>query len=264
MERPFDSDGILLEKQGHVYTITLNRPDELNTISSQTIDLLNKVLSLAETDEQCRVLILAAKGRVFSAGGDLKKFDQSMDPVSAMDFSDKLNKLIIYLASFPKPTIAAVHAPVVGGGLGLVLAADIIAASDRASFSFVHRNMGLIPGGGCSYLLPRRVGLAKAKEIYFTGAKLNANEALTCGLVNMVVPTSEFTHEVYKLASRIATGPPGAMALGKALMDSSFDRDMVSALREESLALSHGILTRDHQEGVRAFMEKRKPVFTGK
>ena len=168
------------------------------------------------------------------------------------------------LAELPKPVIAAVNGAATGAGMNVALAADIAIAAEGVKFSEIFGNVGLAPDVGGTYLLPRVVGRAKAKEIVMTYRMIPAQEALELGIVNQVVPAEELEPTVRALAERIAQGPTFALALGKKLINRSFEVDIRTALDMECMAQSLAGNSRDHQEGVAAFFEKRKPNFQGK
>jgi 2-(1,2-epoxy-1,2-dihydrophenyl)acetyl-CoA isomerase len=175
-----------------------------------------------------------------------------------------MNRVILELVNFRAPTLARVDGFAVGAGCNLALACDLIIASDRARFGQVFSKIGLVPDGGGSYLLPRLVGLAKAKELVFTAEVIDAAEAFRIGLVNRVVPAGELARTVGELAGRIAAGPPKVLALAKRLLNRSASLDLAGALDLEAFSQAIAIESEDHQEGLRAFFEKRAPKFTGR
>jgi 2-(1,2-epoxy-1,2-dihydrophenyl)acetyl-CoA isomerase len=175
---------------------------------------------------------------------------------------ESLNRFVIRLFEFPKPTIAMVDGFAVGAG-NIALGCDLLIASDRARFGEVFAKIGLVPDGGGTWLLPRLVGLAKAKELVFSADIIDAAEALRIGLVNRVVPAAELEKTTRALAARIAAGPPGALGLAKVLLNRSATADLATSLGFEAYAQAQSVTTDDHAEGVRAFLEKRPPRFTG-
>lgn len=177
---------------------------------------------------------------------------------------EAMSRAVLALARFPTPTIAMVDGFAVGAGCNLALACDVIVASDRARFGEVFARIGLIPDGGGIYLLPRRVGLAKAKELCFTADILEAAEAGRIGLVNRVVPAAELHTQAITLARRIADGPPRAHAMAKWLLDRSLALDLETSLTWEGLVQGMMIESEDHREGLAAFFEKRTPRFRGR
>jgi 2-(1,2-epoxy-1,2-dihydrophenyl)acetyl-CoA isomerase len=176
---------------------------------------------------------------------------------------EAINRAIMALARFRAPTIAMVDGAAAGAGCNLALACDLVVASDRARFGEVFARIGLIPDAGGTHFLPRRVGLARAKELVFTADIIDAREAERIGLVNRVVPAADLEGETYALARRIADGPPRVLAAAKALLDRAPGLDLESALHWEALTQGAMIAAADHREGLRAFFEKRPPRFTG-
>ena len=174
------------------------------------------------------------------------------------------NRFTVALAELPKPVIAAVNGAATGAGMNVALAADIAIASDKAKFSEIFGNVGLVPDVGGTYLLPRVVGRSKAKEIVMTYRMISAQEALALGIVTQVVPDEELDSVVTDLARKISEGPTFALALGKKLINRSFEMDIRAALDMECMAQSLAGNSQDHKEGVAAFFEKRKPCFQGR
>ena len=256
---------ILLDRTAGVTTVTLNRPEE----ARNAIDLVMRrellgALDDLESDATTRVVILTGAGGHFSAGGDVKTMAAKRQTAAAGRARvESLNRFVIRLFEFPKPTIAMVDGFAVGAGCNIALACDMVIASDRARFGEVFARIGLVPDGGGTWLLPRLCGLAKAKELVFSTDIIEAAEALRIGLVNRVVPATELTSATQALAARIAAGPPGALALAKALLNRSATVDLATSLGFEAYAQAQSVTTDDHAEGVRAFLEKRPPNFTG-
>jgi 2-(1,2-epoxy-1,2-dihydrophenyl)acetyl-CoA isomerase len=175
-----------------------------------------------------------------------------------------LNRFVLRLFHFPKPTLAMVDGFAVGAGCNVALGCDLVIASDRARFGEVFLKIGLVPDGGGTWLLPRLVGLSRAKELVFTADIIDAAEALRIGLVNRVVPAAELEPTTRALAGRIAAGPPQALGLAKFLLNRSATLDLRTALEFEAHAQSQAITSEDHAEGVRAFLERRPPKFSGR
>jgi 2-(1,2-epoxy-1,2-dihydrophenyl)acetyl-CoA isomerase len=217
-----------------------------------------------ESDPGTRVLILTGAGGHFSAGGDVKTMAaRRQTAAEGRARVESLNRFVIRLFEYPKPTIAMVDGFAVGAGCNIALGCDLVIASDRARFGEVFARIGLVPDGGGTWLLPRLVGLAKAKELVFSADIIDAAEALRIGLVNRVVRAAELESQTHALATRIAAGPPNALSLAKALLNRSATVDLATALGFEAYAQAQTITTDDHAEGVRAFLEKRPPRFTG-
>lgn len=256
---------ILLDRADGVATVTLNRPEARNAIDLVMRRELLAALDDIEADGAVRAVILSGAGGHFSAGGDVKTMAaRRQTAADGRARVESLNRFVIRLFEFPKPTIAMVDGFAVGAGCNIALACDMVIAADRARFGEVFARIGLVPDGGGTWLLPRLVGLAKAKELVFSADIIDAAEALRIGLVNRVVPAAELETTTRALAVRIAAGPPGTLALAKALLNRSATVDLSTALGFEAYAQAQAVTSDDHAEGVRAFLEKRPPHFTGK
>jgi 2-(1,2-epoxy-1,2-dihydrophenyl)acetyl-CoA isomerase len=254
---------ILVDRADGVATVTLNRPEARNAIDLVMRRELLAALDDLEAEAAIRVVILTGAGGHFSAGGDVKSMAAKRQTAAdGRARVESLNRFVIRLFEFPKPTIAMVDGFAVGAGCNIALGCDLLIASDRARFGEVFAKIGLVPDGGGTWLLPRLVGLAKAKELVFS-ADIDAAEALRIGLVNRVVPAVELEKATRALAARIAAGPPGALGLAKALLNRSATVDLATSLGFEAYAQAQSVTTDDHAEGVRAFLEKRPPRFTG-
>jgi 2-(1,2-epoxy-1,2-dihydrophenyl)acetyl-CoA isomerase len=253
---------ILVEKSDSLATLTLNRPDARNAIDLVMREEIVAALDEMETDESTRVLIVTGSGQHFCAGGDVKTMQAKRQTAAeGRARVELLNRMVLRLVNFPKPTVAMVDGFAVGAGFNLALACDLIVASDRARFGQLFSKIGLVPDGGGTYFLPRAVGPAKAKELVFTADIIDAEEAWRLGLVNRVVPTGDLRQATLALAGRIAEGPPKVLALAKHLLNRSASVDLAGALELEAFAQSHALTSEEHQEGLRAFFEKRQPKF---
>ncbi|HEV8458988.1 MAG TPA: enoyl-CoA hydratase [Methylomirabilota bacterium] len=255
---------ILVDRADGVATVTLNRPEARNAIDVRMRAELAGAFDELEADETARAIILTGAGGHFSAGGDVKTMVKRHTAAEGRARVESLNRFVLRLFNFPKPTIAMVDGFAVGAGCNIALGCDIVLASDRARFGEVFAKIGLVPDGGGTWLLPRLVGLAKAKELVFTADIIDAAEALRIGLVNRVVPAPELEATTRALAARIAAGPPGTLALAKSLLNRASTTELAAALELEAFAQGQAISSEDHAEGVRAFLEKRSPKFQGK
>ncbi len=256
---------ILLEKSEAVVTLTLNRPEARNAIDLVMREEMVAALDEVEADESVRVLILAGAGEHFCAGGDVKAMRAKRHTAAeGRARVELLNRMVLKLANFPRPTLAMVDGFAVGAGFNLALCCDLIVASDRARFGQLFAKIGLVPDGGGTYFLPRLVGLARAKELVFTADLIDAQEAWRLGLVNRVVPAGDLRQATFQLAHRIAEGPPQALALAKQLLNRAVSLDLAAALGLEAFAQSVALTSEDHQEGLKAFFEKRPPKFQGR
>jgi 2-(1,2-epoxy-1,2-dihydrophenyl)acetyl-CoA isomerase len=253
------------ERRDAVATITLNRPDARNALDIVMRRELIAALDEVEADVAARVLILTGAGGHFCAGGDVKTMREKRHTAAeGRARVELLNAMVRRLVDCPKPTIAMVDGYAVGAGSNLALCCDLIVASDRAKFGELFWKIGLVPDGGGTWLLPRVVGLARAKELIFTADVIDAAEALRIGLVNRVVPVAELEAATRALAEKIAAGPPAVLKMAKHMVNRAATSDLAAALDLEAFSQGLAIASEDHQEGLRAFFEKRPPRFTGR
>lgn len=255
---------VLVDRADGVATVTLNRPEARNALDMRMREELAGVFDELEADETVRVIILTGAGGHFCAGGDVKSMVKRHTAADGRARVELLNRFVLRLFHFPKPTLAMVDGFAVGAGCNIALGCDIVIASDRARFGEVFAKIGLVPDGGGTWLLPRLVGLSKAKELVFSADIIDAAEALRIGLVNRVVPAAELEAATRALAARIAAGPPGTLALAKSLLNRGATTELAAALELEAFAQGQAITSEDHAEGVRAFLEKRPPKFSGR
>jgi 2-(1,2-epoxy-1,2-dihydrophenyl)acetyl-CoA isomerase len=255
---------LLYERGGAVATITLNRPEARNALDFVMRRELAAALEEVQADAAARVLILTGAGGHFCAGGDVKTMREKRHTAAeGRARVELLNKAITRLVDFPKPTLAMVDGFAVGAGTNLALCCDLVVASDRAKFGELFWKIGLVPDGGGTWLLPRVVGMARAKELVFTADVIDAAEAARIGLVNRVVPAAELEKTTRALAARIAAGPPAVLKMAKHMLNRAATSDLAGALDLEAYSQGIAIASDDHQEGLAAFFEKRPPKFTG-
>ena len=250
-----------------VLWIALNRPDKLNAFNEQMgVDLLD-ALKEGEKSQAIRCLVLTGEGRAFSVGEDLgtnRAMIESGRPILLGEvLKRKYNPIVQRIRRMEKPVLAAVNGTTAGAGLGLALACDLRAASDKATFHEAFIKAGLVPDSGTSFWLTRILGLGKAMEVGLLGEPIDAAKALNLGLVNWVFPDATFKENAAKIAERLARGPTKAMGLTKRALNRAVVVDMDSALEYEMYLQDIAGRTRDHVEGVRAFFDKRDPSFTG-
>lgn len=263
-----DEQTILITDAQNIRTITLNRPDVLNAFNTDMLKALSKAVREADKDKSVRCLVLAAAGRAFASGQDLSEVAdryKSDEPIElGHHLRDYYNPMIEKIRNMEKPVIASVNGVAAGAGCSLALAADIRIASESASFlqAFIH--VGLVPDSGSTFMLPRLIGVSRALEMAITGRKIKADEALRIGLVNRVVPDDQLAAETTKLAEKLATLPPRGIGLTKRAINAAWNNDLTTQLDYEAMLQTTAGQTDDHREGVIAFMEKRKPNFTGK
>jgi 2-(1,2-epoxy-1,2-dihydrophenyl)acetyl-CoA isomerase len=269
-----DFEQILYEKTNGVVTITLNRPERMNAFTPVMIQEWARALEDARLDGDVRAVIVTGGGRGFCAGADLRGDSVLGDagrgggPRSAADLRNWLRDSVHYVprqvALLDKPYIAAVNGPAVGAGMDMVSMTDIRIASDAARFAMSYVKVGLVPGDGGCYYLPRIVGTAKALELIWTGDFFDAQEALRIGYVSKVVPADELLSTARELAERIARGPAVAVQLAKRLVHRGLNSSVEEALEAASQAMAIVQSTEDAREGPRAFAEKREPEFKGR
>jgi 2-(1,2-epoxy-1,2-dihydrophenyl)acetyl-CoA isomerase len=267
MEPKSGTATISVQTADQICTITLNRPDVLNAFNDALTTELGEALKAAERDSNVRAIVMTGAGRAFSSGQDLADLKDRYKPGFVPQLGDDLrrryNPIIKRIREMEKPVIAAVNGVAAGAGCSLALACDMRIASDQASFIEVFINVGLIPDSGSTFMLPRLVGLGKAFEMCCTGQKVDAAEALRIGLVNQVVPAAELAAATNKVAAKLASFPGRAIALTKRLLNKSMQNHLDAQLEAEAYDQETAGKTADHYEGVTAFLEKRKPSFSG-
>jgi len=255
---------VLLEKKNGIATITMNRPKVLNSLHPVVIDGLVNALLDVQKDTDVRVVVLTGAGKAFCAGGDLPYIETIDNPVEGREYINNAAKITSTIINMEKPVIAMVNGVAAGAGFNLALACDIIFCAKSARFAQSFVKVGLIPDCGGTYLLPRVVGLHKAKELMFTAELINADKARDLGIVNQVVDDAELKEITYKFAEKLANSAPIALALMKKILNQSDNLSLENELEMEAGLQCICLQTEDNKEGVRAFKEKRAPVFKGK
>jgi len=249
---------------GQIAIITINRPEVLNALNGQVFTELKTAFEQAGADPDVRAIILTGKGeKAFAAGSDIKEF-ASCSFYEARQISVRNNAAQQVIANCPKPTIAALNGYTLGGGLEVAMCCDIRIAAENAKLGQPEINLGFIPGGGGTQRLPRLVGVAKAKELIFSGKIITAQEALAIGLVNKVVPLSELIPESIAMAESFIKHSSVILEFAKIAIDTGIQLDLESGLQLEIGLWAESFATEDHHEGIAAFIEKRKPEFKGK
>ncbi len=264
----FDSSStVLIDNDGAVRTLTLNRPDSLNAFNEAMLKALSKAVREAEKDKSVRSLVITGAGRGFSSGQDLAEVSERYKSDQPLELGSHLravyNPLIKKIRTMEKPVIASVNGVAAGAGCSLALACDLRIAGESAGFIEAFINVGLVPDCGSTFMLPRLMGMSRAMEMAFTGRKIKAEEALRIGLVNQVVADDRLAEETAKLARKLAALPPRAIGLTKRAINAAWCSDLESQLDYEAMLQTTAGQTRDHREGVAAFLEKRPPNFTG-
>ena len=257
---------VLLERDGAVARVTLNRPDKFNALNEAMMLDLAAALSEVERDAAIRAVVLRGAGNAFMAGGDVAFFHAHLDEMHErfLQMGGKFHDSIQALRRMPKPVLAVVHGVVAGGGLSVMLACDLAIAAEETQFTLAYANIGASPDGGSTHFLPRIVGLRKSLELAFLADKFDGRRAEALGIVNWAVPAAELESRANTIVARLASGPTAAHARAKALFNASFEQPFVQQLDEEIRAFAHGAKTADFREGVTAFVEKRKPRFEGR
>jgi len=263
-----DTDDLRFELSDRVATLTLNRPEKLNALSEAMIAAGIEHLRRCVEDPDVGAVLVTGAGRAFCAGGDVSAMGSGAR--EALTFEQRVDRqrvgqeLSRLLAEMPKVTIAAVNGAVVGAGLGIALSCDLVFASDRARFGTAFAKVGFGGDYGTTWQLTRRVGPAKAKELFFLADLVPAEEAAALGLVNRVFPHDAFLEEVRKIAVRIAHGPLVSYRYMKENVNMSLTADFRTVLDREAVTHLRCGQTADHREGVAAFLEKREPRFQGR
>ena len=255
---------IIFSKEEGIATITLNRPP-VNSFRYQTYVELQKAAAIIAADEEVRVVIITGSGeKAFCGGADVRAFYELKGSVlNIREYIANAGATIKKIKELEVPVIGAVNGMALGGGLELLLACDFRIAAENATMGQPEINLGIIPGTGGTVELPYIVGVAKAKEIVLLGKIYNAREALEMGLVNKVVPLKSLMDETKALAKELASKPVGAMKAAKLMINTGINMDWASARRMETEVSSWVMMSKDAQEGLLAFIEKRKPVFKG-
>lgn len=257
---------ILLEVGSAVAMITFNRPEVMNALDWDMIVRLREVCEEVQRDDGVRVVVLRGAGPAFLAGGDVAMFHANLSklPELIVKGARELHNAILALRRMKKPVVASVHGMVAGGGMSVMLAADLVIAADDTKFTMAYSKIATSPDGGSTYFLPRLAGYKRAIELVLLSDVFDTQTAKHYGLVNFVVPAETLKAESDRLAKRLASGPTYAYGEAKTLINQSFESSMETQLEAEAQAFARCARTRDLAEGVTAFVEKRKPVFAGR
>ncbi len=256
---------LLLERDADgIVTLTLNRPDRLNAANHTMVAEVPRAINEVAADPEARVLVITGAGRGFSAGQDLKGTPQEVPSLKKryMPLTGE-ETFVAAIRRMPQPAIAAVNGPAVGWGLSLAAACELRIASDRARFGALWVPRGLPPEAAGSYLLPQVMPLAKAFEMVLLGQMWDAQQAKDAGLVNEVVPHERLAERTREVALALAKGPPIALAMAKRAIYLGLRQDFETFAQYESLTLRYAFQSKDRLEGIRSFLEKRPPQFTG-
>jgi 2-(1,2-epoxy-1,2-dihydrophenyl)acetyl-CoA isomerase len=257
---------IQITRAGGVLTVTLNRPEKLNAFIGRMRRDLAEVLEQAATDASARCVVITGAGRAFCAGGDIAYMAELIENDDAEEFGRLLGaarRVLHAIREMPKPVLASVNGPAAGAGLNLALACDVRIASDKATFAQSFAKIGLHPDWGGTYFLPRLVPSNIACEMFFLGDALTAERAYQLGLVNRVVPHEMLESETHQLATRLSHAPPVSVGGSKQAVYQSEQATLDAMLDYELEAQLRCFRSQDMKEGLRAFLEKRAPKFTG-
>ena len=257
---------VLYEVQEHIAVMTLNRPEARNAFSPEMISLWCRFLEEARHDDGISVIIVTGKGDTFCSGGDIREMAEGK--LRSWDMKrflwEGVHRIALILEDLDKPVIAAINGAAMGAGLDMALMCDLRTCSDRAKLAESYIRMGLVPGDGGAYFLPRLVGIGKALELLLTGDVLTPPEALEIGLVNHVIPHEQLMEKTMNLARKIAAKAPLAIRMMKRAVYQAQGNTLRSHLDYISSQVALLSETEDHQEAATSFLEKRKPVFRGK
>ena len=248
---------VAFEQRGPIGVLTMNRPEALNALNEQVLRDLDAALDAVEANDEVLVVILTGAGRSFVAGADIAQM-KDLTPVQAKKFGSYGNQVFLKLENFPKPIIAAVNGFALGGGCELSMACDIRLASEKAKFGQPEVGLGITPGFSGTQRLPRRVGVAKAKELIFSGKQIGAEEAKRIGLVNEVYAAEELLNKAVEMAKSFTANAPIAVKYSKACIDRGMQMDIDNGIALENELFAMCFATEDQKEGMGAFLEKRK------
>lgn len=257
-----DTDTLIVRRDGSVTTIRLNRPQRFNSFNREMALALQQLLrQCAEDGTRC--VVLTGEGKAFSAGQDLNEVTDPNGPPMQRIVAEHYNPIIELLRDLPLPVIAAVNGPAAGAGANIALACDVVVARESAYFLQAFSHIGLIPDSGGTYHLPRLIGFQRASALMMLGEKVGSKEAEAMGMIYRCIPDVEWEEAVEKLARQLAGMPTRGLALTKRALNASMNNSLNEQLEaEEHLQITAG-KTRDYAEGVNAFLEKRKPNFSG-
>ncbi|TPN86737.1 enoyl-CoA hydratase-related protein [Aquimarina algicola] len=256
---------IELKIENSIATITFNRPETFNSFNREMALLLQTTLDNCKTNDEVRAIVLIGSGKAFCAGQDLNEVTSpEQNPGFRKILEEHYNPIVERIRAIEKPIIAAVNGVAAGAGANIALACDIVVATEKASFIQAFSKIGLIPDSAGTFFLPRLVGFQKASALMMLGDKVNAKEAEQLGMLYKVFTHDTFEEEVHRLATQLALMPTKALGLTKRLLNESMTNTLEEQLNMESELQIEAAESEDYQEGVNAFIEKRKPVFKGK
>ncbi len=258
-------EDIKIKKDGRVATIVIDRPKVMNAIRYHTMLEIKDALDDIETDDTIRVLVLTGAGdKAFISGGDISIMARDAGYVETLSEVPKGQAICSEIENFPKPVIARINGIALGGGTEVAMCCDLRIAADTAIMGQPEIKLGIIPGYGGTQRLPRLIGMTKAKELVLLGDSISADEACRLGLVNQVVPLAELDKTVEKICAKLSNMGPVALHMAKVAMNNGIQADLRTGLDMEARCFSLTFGTEDRTEGMKAFLEKRKPEFKGR
>ncbi|SVC31343.1 uncharacterized protein METZ01_LOCUS284197 [marine metagenome] len=259
-----------IKVDGGVATMTMNRPEARNALSIEMRSLMDEMFHQVEFDDAVRCVVLEGAGDHFMAGGDVKNMHEYLHSHDKSDIQSyflhrihDLHTIMYSMRRMPKPIVAKVRGAAAGAGVSFAAACDLVIAEESAFFTLAYCNIGTTPDGSSSFHLPRAIGIKRAMEMTLLGDRYTARKMADMGLVNFVVPNEKLDEETDKLATRLANGPTQVFGQGKRLMYRSLENEFESQLQLEAECFADCARRNDYREGIAAFVEKRKAVFTG-
>ena len=257
---------LLVETKDQVTTITLNRPEAYNALTIPVARELFEAALAADEDPEVRCIVVTGRGRAFCAGGDVKEFSGNLPRIGALlkELTTYLHNAISRLARSQKPVILGVNGVAAGGGFSLALSGDLVVAAESARFTMAYAGVAATPDGSSTYFLPRLIGIRRAIELFYLNRSLTAREALEWGLVNRVIPDTEFPEALATVARQLAQGPTLTFGAGKFLFHHSLGGGLETQMELETEFIARSGKTEDFKSGVTAFAEKKAPTFKGR